>query len=83
MEQQGTDASGYTRPMGTDGTGRMGYGGQGNAGGGMGGGRRGYGSGSGGGMMDHSDPVAAIRDMLATANPEMRMQIRDELSNIM
>lgn len=50
---------------------RMGYGGMG--------GRQGYG---GSNMMGHSDPIAAIRDMLATANPEMRSQIRNELRNI-
>lgn len=71
METQGSGTSGYTR---------MGYSSP------MESGRRGYGSGSaanGGTMMGHSDPVAAIRDMLATASPELRMQIRNELSNLM
>lgn len=32
--------------------------------------------------MGHSDPVGAIRDMLATGSPELRAQIRSELSNL-
>lgn len=48
------------------------------------GGRRGYSgsSANGGNLMGHSDPVSAIRDMMATASPEMRMQIKTELSNL-
>lgn len=34
-------------------------------------------------MMGHSDPVAAIRDMMATGSPEMKMQIRNELSGML
>lgn len=44
----------------------------------MSGGRQGY----GGGMMGHTDPISTIRDMLSTANPEMRAQIRNDLSNL-
>lgn len=57
---------GYTQPMGD----RMGYGG-----GDMG--RSGYGGGSG--TMGHTDPIAMVRDMLASANPDMRSQIRSSL----
>lgn len=79
MEKGGQETSGYGGGSGGGG-GRMGYGGGGSGGAGMsgGGGRRGYGS----GMMGHTDPVAAIRDMMATASPEMRMQIRGELTNM-
>lgn len=57
---------------------RMGYGG------GMDTGRRGYGSGSAanGGIMGHSDPVSAIRDMLMTADPDTKMRIRSELGSM-
>lgn len=76
--QQGL--SGYTRMGGGSGSsangGRMGYGSQG----GMGGGRMGYVPQDG--IMGHSDPVAAIRDMLATGSPEMRAQIRNELTDM-
>lgn len=69
--------------------GSSGYGGGGGGsrgyGGGMGyngsaanGGRRGY-----GGSMGHTDPIASIREMLATANPEKRAQIRNEISGLM
>lgn len=61
--------------MGYSSMGRMGYG-QGSSG--MSGGRQGYGS----GMMGHTDPISTIRDMLSTANPEMRAQIRNDLSNL-
>lgn len=61
--------------MGYSSMGRMGYG-QGSSG--MSGGRQGY----GGGMMGHTDPISTIRDMLSTANPEMRAQIRNDLSNL-
>lgn len=46
----------------------------------MGGARRGYGN--TGSMGHNSDPFGAIRDMLATANPEMRAQIRNELTGL-
>lgn len=55
----------------------MGYQGQGGSmGGGQGstGGRQGY---SGGGM-GHTDPMQAVREMLATY-PDLRMQLRNEL----
>lgn len=65
----GQSQMGYSQPMD-----RMGYG-SGGSGGGMGGGRSGYGSGS----MGHTDPMQVIRDMLATANPEMRAKIRTEI----
>lgn len=70
----GSGSSGYTSMRSSGNMGSMGTGG-----------RRGYGSGSsanGGTMMGHSDPVATIRDMMATASPEMRMQIKTELSNM-
>jgi hypothetical protein len=38
---------------------------------------------SGSGSMGHSDPMSALREMLATASPERRMQIRNELSGMM
>lgn len=60
------DSMGYTQP-----TSRMGYG-QGQM---SGGGRQGYGS---GGMMGHTDPMQAVRDMMATY-PELRSQLRSEL----
>ena len=65
-----TESFGYNQPMGNS---RMGYGGNQGGSGGMGS-RSGYGN-----PMGHSDPVSAIRDMLATANPETRAQIRNEL----
>lgn len=68
--QHGSGSSGYTMPSRTTGTGN---------------GRRGYSGGSpanGGTMMGYSDPIGAIRDMMATASPEMRMQIKTELSNL-
>ena len=67
--ERGSGSSGYTQPS------RMTS---------MGSGRRSYDGGnpaSGGTMMGYSDPVGAIRDMMATASPEMRMQIKTELSN--
>lgn len=73
MNEGKQDAMGYT-PMN-----RMGYG-QGGMGGNTGGsGRQGYSS----GMMGHVEPIAIIRDMLSTANPETRAQIRNELSGLM
>lgn len=77
--ERGDGSSGYTPMRGN--TDRMGYGSGGNMGGT--GGRRGYGSGRNNDMMGYSDPVGAIRDMLATSSPEMRAQIRSELSNLM
>lgn len=46
--------------------------------------RRGYGGSpaNGNGMMNHVDPFSTIRDMLATANPELRAQIRNELTSL-
>lgn len=66
MEGQQQDSYGYARPM-------MGYQGQQGSGstGSMGGGRSGYG-------MGHFDPMSAIRDILATAGPEVRTQLRNE-----
>lgn len=68
------------------GMGRMGYngGGQGGgsgSGGGMGGGggRSGYGS----NMMSHNDPMSAIRDIMATADPETKMMLRSEINKMM
>lgn len=69
--ESGGDSRGYGGGMGA---GNAGYGG-------MAGGRRGYGDGNR--MMGHSDPVAAIRDMMATGSPEMKMQIRNELSGML
>lgn len=75
-----TEAMGHSESSGYGMGGRSGYMQEADMSG-MAGGRRGYGQPNR--MMGHSDPVAAIRDMLATANPEMRMQIRNELSGIM
>ena len=41
-------------------------------------GRQGY-----GGSMGHTDPMSTLRDMLATASPEQRMQIRSEVNQLM
>lgn len=70
MNEGKQDTMGYT-PMN-----RMEYG-RGRTGGTSG--RQGYNS----GMMGHMEPVAILRDMLSTANPEMRAQIRNELSGLM
>lgn len=40
--------------------------------------RQGY----GGGMMGHTDPIAEIRDMLATSTPEARAKIRNDLTGL-
>lgn len=94
MQRGGSEPAGYTQMGsggGQGGGGRMGY--NGGSGSSANGGRMGYGSqgGTGGGrmgyggqdgMMGHSDPVAAIRDMLATGSPEMRAQIRNELTDM-
>lgn len=62
--------------------GSMGYSGGGNTGsmGYSGGGRSGYSGGNG--MMGHSDPMSVLREMLANADPEKRMQIRNEIMNM-
>lgn len=70
------DMAGYGGGMG-----RMGYNGGGMAQ--SGGGRRGYGTPTGTNMMGHGDPLAAVRDLLATSDAESRAQIRSELSNLM
>lgn len=69
-------AAGYAQGGG----GRMGFNGGGTGGSG-GGGRRGYGGSpaNGGNMMGHGDPMEAIREILATAGPEARMQLKNEL----
>lgn len=75
-------AAGYAQGGGGSGGGggRMGFNGGGTGGGG-GGGRRGYGGSpaNGGNMMGHGDPMEAIREILATAGPEARMQLKNEL----
>jgi len=68
----GSGSAGYSGG-GTGYSGGMGYSGGNN-------GSMGY---SGGGSMGHSDPMSALREMLATASPEKRMQIRNELSGMM
>lgn len=61
--------------------------------GGMGG-RSGYGSQDGSmsgnsrsgynsNMMGHSDPMSAIRDIMATADPETKMMLRSEINKMM
>ena len=55
--------------------GRSGYG---NQGGSMGG-RSGY----GGNMMGHHDPMSTIRDIMATADPETKMMLRNEINKMM
>ena len=79
---QGDQRQGY---MGYTPAGGMGYGGsQGGPGGSMangggGGNRAGY----GGNMMGHSDPMSALRDMFATADPSTKAMLRDEISKLM
>lgn len=70
---EGQDTYGYTQPTGN----RMGYG-QGSSGG-MNGDRAGY----SGGMMGHSDPASAIRDILMTADPETKAMLRGEISKML
>lgn len=60
------DTMGYAQPR------TMGY--QGQGGQGSTGGRQGY----GGGSMGHTDPMQAVREMLATY-PDLRSQLRNEL----
>lgn len=60
------DAMGYTQPRMM---GQGGMGGQGSTGG-----RQGY----GGGSMGHTDPMQAVREMLAIY-PDLRSQLRNEL----
>lgn len=63
------DVMGYTQPR------MMGYQGQGGTGGqGSTSGRQGY----GGRSMGHTDPMQAVREMLATY-PDLRSQLRNEL----
>ena len=57
-------SSGYTQPMGYGQQGRRGYGGS---------------PANGGTMMGYNDPVATIRDMMATADDATRTRIRKEL----
>lgn len=61
-----------------------GYGGMGN--------RSGYGSqsdsmggrsGYGGNMMGHHDPMSTIRDIMATADPDTKMMLRNEINKMM
>lgn len=63
----GSEASGYG--------GMSGYGNQGSS---MGG-RSGY----GGNMMGHHDPMSTIRDIMATADPETKMMLRNEINKMM
>lgn len=85
MEGGSSGYSGYGGGSGGSsgyGGGSMGYSGSG-GGSAANGGRRGYGGGGGGGGMGHTDPISNIREMLASANPEKRAQIRNEISGLM
>jgi len=73
---QGDQRQGY---MGYTPASGMGYGGSQGGPGGGGGNRAGY----GGNMMGHSDPMSALRDMFATADPSTKAMLRDEISKLM
>lgn len=73
MDKGSSSSSGYTDA-------RMGYSQMGGSSDIKSSGRRGYSTGSAanGGIMGHTDPVSAIRDIMATADGETRMRIRKE-----